>query len=489
MKNLIKLGLIITLSLSSFASNISQSDFKAFQEEVNKRFKILEDENKKLKNELEDKALKEELEELQEVVDDVEVKAFSDRLNLGILNKNKYYYTTKKYTNGESISDSTITTKASIKMSANVSENLKFTGRASVFKMWSSGVEDDSAILSSQQKAGGYPANSAFYLERAYFDWKINPKSTIPLTLSLGRLPTSDGPSRHFSENIPRQANYPASTYDMTEDAGLISLDLSKITGLNGTKFRYMHTYYANRPKGTIGDFTDFLVHKDIKDFNVDAFFLESSIPTLDNSLIQLSFVDVGEPYIFLPNQQAMKMWSSKRIYSLMLETPNIFDTNLDLFIHYNHSKTTLSGQAMPVAFDENGVALAHIGIFTNQLNDTSTKDGDFIWLGARYELDFEYSPKIGFEYSKADKYYSVGILRSEDLTYKLGSVGDSYELYYIYPINDNFHLKVGSILINYDYTNDSMGEPISISEAKKSGLEGISEKLSTIYFEFNLNY
>ena len=103
------------------------------------------------------------------------------------------------------------------------------------------------------------------------------------------------------------------------------------------------------------------------------------------------------------------------------------------------------------------------------------------------------HSPCIGitrqFEYTKADKYYSVGILRSEDLTYKLGSSGESYELYYIHPINDSFHLKVGSVLIDYDYTNGSMGEPISISEAKANGLDGIAEQLSTIYFEFNLNY
>ena len=489
MKNLIKLGLITSLSLVSFASEISQSDFKAFQAEVNKRFEILEDENAKLKNELEHKVFQEQLEELQEVVDDVEVKAFSDKLNIGILNKNKYYYTTKKYTNGESISDSAITTKASLKMSANISKNLKFRGRASVFKMWSSGVEDDSAILKDAQKAGGYPANSAFYLERAYFDWKITPDSLIPLTLSLGRLPTSDGPSRQFSDNTPRQANYPASIYEMNQEGILLSVDLSKVVGVKKTKFRYMHNFNANRPEGTISGFTDFLVHEEIKDFNVDVFFLETSIPSINDSLIQLTYITAGESYLFLPNNEAIDLWKDIKFYSLVIETPNIFNTNLDLFMHYNRSIITPSGKAIPVAFDKNGMPNSYLGIYTDKLNDTSKKEGDIIWLGARYTLDFQNRPKVGFEYSKTDKYYTSGILKSEDLTYKLGSAGDTYELYYIHPINDSFHLKIGSILINYDYANGSMGEPISISEAKANGLDGIAEKLSTIYFEFNLNY
>ena len=84
---------------------------------------------------------------------------------------------------------------------------------------------------------GRRPNDSSIFLERAYVDWTVL-DGNVPLTLTIGRQPSSDGPSHQFKDNTVRKATYSALSFDGAADGivatlGLAATGIPRITSYN----------------------------------------------------------------------------------------------------------------------------------------------------------------------------------------------------------------------------------------------------------------
>jgi hypothetical protein len=101
------------------------------------------------------------------------------------------------------------TTRLRLNMHAKVARNVTFDGRLSMYKPW--GASTQVGVFNGQANTmymdasePGVPGSSNVHVDRAYFTWsRIN---DLPLYLSLGRRPSTDGPPLHYRNDEMRAA-------------------------------------------------------------------------------------------------------------------------------------------------------------------------------------------------------------------------------------------------------------------------------------------
>ena len=155
-----------------------------------------------------------------------------------------------------------------------------------------------------------------------------------------------------------------------------------------------------------------------------------------------------------------------------MAEFTNLMDTGLDLFAHYGVSDLDLKGNMKPMG--DRGYAY---------------------WVGGRYTLPLASKPKIGVEYNHGDENWFNFTSGANDVTNKLATRGDAFEVYYIQPINRYSFLRLGAQYIDYDYTGS--GTPMTgtkiVNGTKSNPMDPTSspalDKLSNYYLLFNILY
>ncbi len=95
------------------------------------------------------------------------------------------------------------TTRLRLGIDAKVADNVKFTGRLSMYKTWgdSTGVQvfnGQSNSFNIDGNTTGVPNSDILRVERAYFDWTDIGGSD--LYLSIGRRPSTGGPPLHLRD-------------------------------------------------------------------------------------------------------------------------------------------------------------------------------------------------------------------------------------------------------------------------------------------------
>jgi len=479
--------------VSVFAESDVDARLKAMEDRLNK----IEQENSDLKAAVKNV----QKDELGARVDDLEKSVFSNRITWGVGMKNMDDYFSGEYSNGTKyFNPNVMSTKLMLNMEAKVTDDMKFTGRLSMYKYWANNLNTSAG----DPMDGRRPGDSRMFAERAYVDWNAI-KGSVPVTFTIGRQPSSDGPSHEYGDNTVRKSTYSALAFDGAADGIVTTFDFEKLTGISNAAVRVAYGKgYQNDACTGLGCSATGMGYNGVADTTIYGLFIDGSIPYVDNSLVQVGVVraiDVYNPqgayrdnatgamtHITPANlavaSQALggasvygvQSGGNVTIMGMMAEATNIKDSGLDAFAHYGVSKST------PRA----GVT----GMYGSQIDGS----GDAYWAGARYDISrlISGAGKFGYEYNHGSKNWVNFTQGSDDITNKLATRGSVHDVYYLQPINRYAFFKIGYENIKYDYTGSGMfwGTPVATNSAQAQGMGAFALKnLQDIYAQFNLQY
>lgn len=396
--------------------------------------------------------IKKDVNHIYDTLDSVETKTLMDRINLGAEVRtrvdnfrvdNHMFMALGGPLNPNSIIDDTNdnawSNRFRINMDAEILKNLKFTGRLAVLKNFADG--DSSAMLNDANRAH-VPDDTTVKLDRAYIDWV--PKGLpVPVAITFGRHPSSEGPPFEYKENRLRQSTYPALLFDGEADGIVATIGLERYTGWSnsGLRLAYGKGYQDD------DDFDNYLDDKivGLHDTNVYAAFLETEISQVKDSLLVLSYVR-GEDFTadttdFGGNSANI---GDMDIFGIHAQVNKLAGSNVDVFLSTGLNKSHPSGT---VQFGPGTV-----GLLNNDGNESNT--GWAVYTGLRYTIPSVRmnNPMLGFEYNHGSEHWFSFTLGSTELFNKLATRGDVFDVYYIQPFNKNLFMRAGYTFANYDY-------------------------------------
>jgi hypothetical protein len=424
----------------------------------------------------------EDIEEISTYTEKVEANSFQDKLNFGLSFRTNLDNFSKKYADGHKVSNNNIwSTKLMLNMKADITKDMNFYGRLSMYKYWGSSYIHPYTYYDNMQ--GRVPADSALYVERAYINWFLFRDSYIPLALTIGRQPSSDGPSNQYKNNTVRKGTYSALLYDGAADGFVFTANISKLIKLPKSylRFGYAKGFGYTETSPNAGNPFIGASNNDIKDTNVYGLFFDTSLPQFPSSFIQISYSQMRD-IVANPldaNSSENTNIGNVDLYGAMIEFTNIKRTHLDLFAQYGHSVTHPNQNSY----------LNYGGLLTSN-GDTSTKSGNALWIGGRYGFTKKEKFKLGLEYNHGTKNWINLTQGSFDIYNKLSTRGDAYEAYLMYVINRYSTIRLGYIYIDYDYTNSGwfVGESQKIS-TDMTNSDSVLQTLDSIYLKMNINF
>ncbi len=462
---------------------------KKLEIENKKQSKIIEMLYKKLeklskeKNKVLDKnkVVEEELGELGERLDKIETSTLIDKVKLRLGFRVRNDNIDKKMADGKRISsDNLWSTKLELNMYSKISDNMKFHGRLSMYKYWADSTIHPYALYDNME--GRVPSTSALFVERAYVDYYFH--LGVPSSVTIGRQPSSDGPSYQYMENTTRKSTYSALVFDGASDGIVYTADVSKILNIEGAKLRVAYGKGFQNDESKIDVTNAFIGSSDtnLKDTNVFGLFYESNLFGYDNSLFQVGAVKMSNVIANSMETNSSVNVNLGDIYfsGAMAEVTNINDSGFDVFAHigFSHAKPN----------DE--LYLTRYGLL-NSNGSTGSKNGYAFWIGGRYDFRKLKHIKIGAEFNHGSKNWISATQGSYNVYNKLATRGDAYEVYGIYPINRFSFIKLGFLHINYDYTKSGwyQGEPEKFSDLSALEKKEAVESLNSFYLQFTVRF
>lgn len=478
-------------------------------------------------------SLNDEIEEYSVILDKVERKSLLDIINLGAELRTQFDwfdfkghdyepYTEKKV--GSKIHERVRmlpTNRLRMNLRAYLNEKIKFTSRINMVRHWS---DDDIPVypelnfLNTARK----PSNLDLKVERAYIDFFFEPIKDLPMALTFGRMPTTDGLPSDLKENTPRKSTYPGLAYDCETDGVALSILLDNILPLKNPAFR---TLWIRRVDDNAQYFLDqklsdkFGLYRDDEDtmgtLNIYISQFETYLPDpLNRTLVIFNYFwipkapssdlryipELGNFYNKdNPMLYADVPYSEGEIskFTFFIESKNILNTGIDWFFDICFLKSKAEG-ALRFMFRPEALNLVgepvlareaydkYASISPNYANSLKTlasapppigllnsdgvsdRSAQAIHMGFRYTLPLPKmnKPIFGIEYNHASQYWFGINAGSSDFLHKRDIRGSIWDFYYIQPINNNFMTRISHTLVDFDY-DDGMsfyhGEPLAI--------------------------
>lgn len=465
--------------LSLDASNLTTSNEPTISDLI-QEIHSLKDEISSLKNS--QKENKDAIEEVSDYTESVEAHQLKNKINFGLGFKTNLDNFNKKYADGSDVKNSNIwSNKLMLNMKADITKNMNFYGRLSMYKYWGSSIVHPYSYYDNMQ--GRVPSDSALYVERAYINWFFNKGSYLPMALTIGRQPSSDGPSNQFKNNSSRKGTYSALLYDGAADGIVLTANISQLISnpKSYLRFGYSKGYGYSETSQNVGNAFIGASNNDIKDTNVVGVFFDTSIPNIKDSLVQISYSHMYD-IVANPldeNNSVNTNIGSLDLYGAMFEATNFQDSHLDLFVQFGYSV------AHP-----NGNSYAKFGGLLSSVGDSSDKSGYATWTGLRYGFGNKQQYKFGLEYNYGSQNWINLTQGSFDIYNKLATRGSAYETYLMYVINRYANIRLGYVYIDYDYTRSGwfVGESEKISDSMV-GASDVVENLQSIYLKMNINF
>ena len=480
MKKILLTLYVATLSLSASNKNTDTTLLQALTKEV----QILKQEVDALKkSKIQNN---QNINDIYDAIDSVEAEGLQDKINFGLGFKTNLDNFTKTYADGHKVFNSNVwSNKLMLNMKADITENMNFYGRLSMYKYWGSSYIHPYTYYDNMQ--GRVPSDSALYVERAYINWFLFKDSLLPIAFTVGRQPSSDGPSNQYKDNTKRKGTYSALLYDGAADGIVLTLNVSKLIKLPQSylRFGYAKGFGYNETAPDVGNAFIGASNNDIKDTNVAGIFLDTTLPNIQNSLIQLSYsrmMDIVANPLDQNSSQNTNI-GDVDLYGAMIELSNINNTHLDLFAQYGYSHAKPNSNS----YTANGVNYG--GLLTNQ-GDNAVKNGHSFWVGSRYGFGEKQKYKIGLEYNKGSKHWINLTQGSFDIYNKLATRGNAIEAYMMYVINRYANLRLGYVNIDYNYTRSGwfVGKSEKINNSTENA-QNVVDNLSSVYLKMNIHF
>ena len=480
--------------------------------------------------------IKNDMEDFIDVLDEVEKKSIMDKLELRAELRTRfdwYDFTghdTIPFTS-EIIGDekhekvhALPTNRLRLNLFTGIGSWLRFHSRLSMTHIWS---DDDYPVYPETNliNESRIPSDIALKVERAYADIFFEPVENLPMALTFGRLPTTDGFPTNLREDSARKSTYPSMAYDMEADGLGLSIDLSNFTGLKNAAYRLVYIRRCeDHEQFTFGKrFTQkqgIYRIDDLSPSNLDIFIsqFETLLPGIFHDTLFMFHL------IYIPKTPPQEMRFSDDAYQFFydssgflfvdkpesigtglkatcyLESKNFLNLNIDAFIGAAYIKTNAEG-ALKFMINPSVIGLPGppiqardayetyqplidsipnlepvlkqlqeapqaIGLICN--DDHSDRDAYAFHLGGRYQLPFfnTNKPKIGIEYNYGSQYWLGFSEASEEPLHKLSNRGSTWDFYYIQPVNRYLNFRMGFTDMHKDYDHGVsfyFGEPNAV--------------------------
>jgi Protein of unknown function (DUF3373) len=360
-----------------------------------------------------------------------------------------------------------------LNLDADVSERLKFFSTMTASKVWNQLYSQNDTtynIFPQGRELGGASAyrDTGLLLSKAYFDYSLR---SLPLVVSIGRLPTFDGPPTHLPMGRARMGTYPRLAYNASLDGAALSYRMNSLLPENHSlvfQFIYSPLSFTNHAgtgglanvqptanNGAQRDASQSPIYAYMMDYNVKsawwsnlnfiAQYLDSR-PVREGDTTLTFFGDGTGPTTGLPTgiNYTFPVYSDASFglnrTTFYLGVEDLFHAGVDLSASYLKTHVDAVGQYR----FSNGTPVGSFLLAPGQ--NSGSFDGSTFLLSARYRLPIQSlrRPFIGGEYQYGSSELLAMDYMAEDLTGFYGNRGTGYHAYYIQPIDDNFSFRVG---------------------------------------------
>jgi len=415
---------------------------------------------------------------------------------------------------GDINNDILYTSRLRLNMSAKVWDNVKFSGRLSMFKNWGdstgSKVFDSWNSFSMDGNNGGNTTGDMLRVDRAYFDWSNIADSGI--YLSIGRRPSTDGPPTQYRENEMRGGTPTGNVMDLNFDGITIGKHFENI-GLEGftARFCYGQGYESEWGNGEM--FND-IKTKDTHfgGFNVDI--LNDGTNFLQVTAFRAMDINDGfKGVIAFPTQYAELF--APTLYQDMQKFPTF-----NFVTRYQPSTTIGDIDLGGIVFareEDNGInwftsvgmtilrptgnagmfgGMGTDAVYEAELNSTGTEvimvpkhatdaedqEGYGFYAGVQIPAPMG---KLGLEYNYGSEYWTPFTQGQDDaMGSKIATRGHAGEAYYIVDVNPNMFIKLSGIYYDYEYTGSGspVGQPQKVDDVKNGVAYSLMPVVDTAY-------
>lgn len=392
------------------------------------------------------------------------------------------------------------TSRLRLNMKANVYDNVKFSGRLSMFKNW--GDSTGAQVFDSWNRFTMDATNSAntsddtIRVDRAYFDWSNIADSGF--YLSIGRRPSTGGPPLHYRENELRGGTPTGNVMSLNFDGITIGRNLEDWTGIEGMVARFCYGQGFESEWGN-GEMFNEIVTEDthFAGFNVDI--LNDGTNFLQVTAFRAMDINDGfKGIIAFPTQYGalfaptlyndMQKFPTFNFVTRVQPSTTIGDIDLGGIVFAreedNGVNWFVSGGMTILRPNNNAGMFGGMGsdaIFEAELNSTGTEvimvpkvatetddeEGYGFYAGIQVPAP---KGKLGLEYSYGSKWWTPFNQAVDDaIGSKLSTRGHTGEAYYIFDINPNMFLKLSGIYYDFEYTGSGspVGKPQKIDDVK----------------------
>jgi len=475
--------------------------------------------------------LNEEIEEYADILEKVEKKSLLDLINIKAELRTQFdwfnfkghdyepYTTIKVGAEKKERVRMLPTNRLRFVLRANLSDNFKFSSRLGMTRHWQ---DDDIPVYPELNflNTSTKPTNLDIKVERAYIDYFFTPVDNLPMALTFGRMPSTDGLPKDLRDNTQRKSTYPGLAYDCESDGIALSILLDNYIPLPQPAFRFL---WIRRLDDNAQYFLDqklsdkYGVYRDdehaMDTLNIYISQIETYLPDpLHETIFIVNYIWIPDvPPSDLRYNSGLKNFFDPNITMLypdipdtegelfkltcFLESKNFLQSGIDWFGAVSFIQSKAKG-ALRFMFDPAAAGLPGEPILARLAYDKykdfpqaeelkplrnapppigllncdgeSDQSGHALHLGFRYNLPIEKFnfPKIGVEYNYGSHYWFGMNAGSADKLNKLDIRGSVWDFYYIQPINKHFMTRLSYTHVNFNY-DDGMsfyhGKPMEI--------------------------
>jgi hypothetical protein len=412
------------------------------------------------------------------------------------------------------------TNRLRLEMKARVNSQLTFGGRLAAYKVYgdSTGVEVNQGSMGDVTFDGNtssLPHGDTIRLERAFFNYKFDTE-TVPINLSIGRRPSTEGPPLEYRNNSMEGGSPLATIINWQFDGASLTFGLEDTTGIPGAALKLCYgvgyegdwgnssSLASSQPEvddvHMFGFITDF--YNDDVTSVVATYAHASGITDGFTGLTVMPFiVSIQDPdgdgvgnYIFEPNTggyvsriEPMTEIGDWDAASLLLRT-NLAEkvADVDLFLAGSWSHTDPSEISRNPYYQ-----LMGMGLLSSD-GDLQPHDGYSIYTGIVFNTPWD--ARLGLEYNWGSQYW-FNMTGAEDslVGSKLAARGQVWEAYWHQRIfEDNFFITLGGQYYDYEYTGSGnpLGAPVKISDVTSlDSANAVVDKVWVAYLSATLRF
>jgi hypothetical protein len=403
-----------------------------------------------------------------------------------------------------------------LNMKAKVWDNVKFSGRLSMYKGWgdSTGTQvfDSWRAFTMDGTNGGNTTGDYLRVDRAYMDWS-NIADT-GMYLSIGRRPSTYGPPTEVRENELRGGTPTGNVMFLNFDGITVGRSLEDLTGIEGMVARFCYGQGFESEWGNGELFNDLRTTKDTHFAGVNFDLYNDGQNFFQTTIFTAQDINDGfKGNIAFPTQYAELF--APTLYKDMQKFPNfnfetrvqpsttIGDINLagmvfsraeDNGIKWftsvgwtqmrpNGNAGMFGGMGTDAIFEaELSADGSEIILVPKTASEDKNRDGYGFYVGAQVPAPYG---KAGLEYNYGSKYWTPFTQGQDDsLGSKLATRGHVGEAYYIFDINPKMFIKLAGLYYDFEYTNSGspVGKPQKVDDVKDGEAYSLLPVIDTAY-------